>query len=67
VRPRDTHVLESAETGTFEDMERIRARKGHSRPGERRGRYKVRARKKAGERGTHRLQSTEGGTSEDTA
>ena len=46
-----THVLETAERGTYQDTDRNRPSKGHSHPGDSRGRDLLGHRKKLTERG----------------
>jgi len=51
-QPRDTHFLETTEGGTCQDTERNQPTKGHSLPGDHRGRDKLEYRKKPSKQGT---------------
>ena len=63
---RGTHSLESPDRETSQDTERMRARKGHSLPGEPRQRDKSGKKGCKQARGTYVLESPDGETSHDT-
>ena len=65
-RPRRTHTLETAETGTCEDTERNRPTEAHSHTRDGRGRDLSGHEKKLTDRCTHTLEMAEAETCQDT-